>query len=158
MYIYTFVMFFLMIFTNMFVRFHWVNWKLNLAFSLKSRMASKSRMDAISSENSMPLCAFKGVYLFRFQNFGQLSKMRYLISTIKNCKILALECFLFEFNWTFGAEVMVDYSKGVQKNRMHFITIHIHLCVKTLTLQFLANLLKNIVWSNNCNLLWFFFL
>ena len=53
--------------------------------------------------------------------------------------------FLFEFNRTFGSEVMVDKSKGVPKSRMHFITIHIHLCVKTVTLRFLANLLQNII-------------
>ena len=34
---------------------------------------------------------------------------------------------------------------------MHFFIIPIHLCVKTLTLRFLANLLENIVWWNKCN-------
>ena len=35
--------------------------------------------------------------------------------------------------------------RGVPKSRMHFFIIPIHLCAKTLTLRFLANLLKNIV-------------
>ena len=33
---------------------------------------------------------------------------RWDISIIENCKILALECFLFEVKRTFGSKVMVD--------------------------------------------------
>ena len=33
---------------------------------------------------------------------------RWDISIIKNCKILALECFLFEVKRTFGSKVMVN--------------------------------------------------
>ena len=33
---------------------------------------------------------------------------RWDISIIKNCEILALECFLFEFKLTFGSKVVVN--------------------------------------------------
>ena len=62
--------------------------------------------------------------------------------------------------WALGDENVIGIRafkvREFPKNQMHFYIIPIHLCVKTLNLRFLANLLKNIVWWNNCNF-WFIF-
>ena len=60
--------------------------------------------------------------MFTIQNVGELFRggsmvnspkilvcyQRWDISIIKKCKILALECFLFEVKRTFGSKVMVN--------------------------------------------------
>ena len=79
------------------------------------------------------------------------------ISIIKNCEILAFECFfclssigqLVPKLWS----MKVKEFKKVGYISLQFIYIW---CVKTLTLQFWENLLKNVVWSNNCNFNAFF--
>ena len=61
---------------------------------------------------------------------------------IRKLQNLSFIMFLFEVKRTFGSKVVVNLSKGFPKSRMHFFIIPIHLYVKTLTLRYLANLLK----------------
>ena len=76
--------------------------------------------------------------------------------------LLSLFFFRFSFLFLFFVSLFVCFflvqsdfwfrSYGrVPKSRMHFILIHIHFCVKTLTVRYFANLLKfvliNLYWQ-----------